>query len=45
MQRAAIVRIVREALTSDSSILRDVVAALRADENRKQEEARVAIDR
>jgi protein-disulfide isomerase len=45
-QRAAIVRIVREALTSDPSILRDAVAALRADENRKQEEeARAAIDK
>lgn len=45
-QRAAIVRVVREALTSDPSILRDAVAALRADESRKQEEeARAAIDK
>ena len=36
-QRAAIVRVVREALTSDPSILRDAVAALRADEGRKQQ--------
>ena len=43
-QRAAVVRIVREALTSDPSILRDAVAALRADETRRQEDAaRVAI--
>ena len=45
-QRAAIVRVVREALISDPSILRDAVAALRADESRKQEEeARTAIDK
>lgn len=43
-QRAAIVRVMREALTSDPSILRDAVAALRADETRRQEDAaRVAI--
>ncbi len=36
----------REALTSDPSILRDAVAALRADESRKQEEeARAAVDK
>ena len=45
-QRAEIVRVVREALTSDPGILRDAVAALRADESRKQdEEARGAIDK
>lgn len=43
-QRAEIVRVVREALKSDPSILRDAVAALRADESRKQAEtARAAI--
>jgi protein-disulfide isomerase len=36
-QRAEIVRIVREALKSDPSILRDAVDALRAEEGRRQE--------
>jgi protein-disulfide isomerase len=38
-QRAEIVRIVREALKADPSILRDAVEALRADEGQRQETA------
>lgn len=35
-QRAAIVQIVREALTKDPSILREAIEAMRADDNRQQ---------
>ena len=38
-QRAEIVRIVREALKSDPSILREAVGALQADEGLRQEQA------
>lgn len=38
-QRTEIVRVIREALKSDPSILRDAVTTLRADEKRQQEEA------
>jgi protein-disulfide isomerase len=41
-QRAEIVRIVREALKQDPSILRDAVGALQADENGRQQQALLA---